>query len=562
MQHSNERRGLSGRRLPRRRLLASGTVAGGSALLLAACGGGKDSPSTGASAPSGGNVIVAATGTPKPGGTINIAATDDAPNLDGHRSAAGQTATTIGPVYSRLLTFKTGPGVDPWANELIGDLAEHWEQPNPQTYVFQIRKNAKWQNLAPVNGRALTAEDIVYSLNRIRTPEPEYTYGYLFDVIDKLEVPDASTVRITTKEPFAPFADNLANQNALIVPREAVEQFGDLKQKAIGSGPFMMEEATKGTRYVYAKNPNYYLPGQPYLDKMNMLVLPDEAYRVSALRSKQLDNLSVTKAQVDELTRADKSLVLQKNAGSAGTRMAVNNTRPPYNDPRVREAVDRAIDRKALIATVLEGDGTITGPISSNLAWWSVPDAEIEDAYRPDLQKAKQLLTEAGFPNGFKTTWEISGVRTPLYVKVMEVMKEQLKRVGIDLTIDNIEYAVWQKHANTFDFVAFFTGLRSFSDPDNYLYRLYHPKSPQRYCEPDNAELVSLIEKQRITVDKEERKALVHQAQRLILKEHYVSGIYSTPTYYLSQPHLKGWSPSGSAASTNIEFVHAWVDKS
>ncbi|MGD9890294.1 MAG: ABC transporter substrate-binding protein, partial [Dehalococcoidia bacterium] len=496
---------------------------------------------------------------PQPGGTLTIATATEAPNLDAHRSAAAQTAVTVGPVYSRLLTFKTGSGVDPWGNVIIGDLAERWEQPNDTTYVFSLRPDAKWQNVAPVNGRPLTAEDIVYSLNRIRTREPEYTYGYLFELIDTLEATDPRTVRITTSQPFAPFLDNLANQNALIVPREAVESFGDLKQNAVGSGPFTLTEAAKGNRYVYEKNPNYYLPGQPYVDKMTLLILPDEAYRVSALRSKQVDILNVNKPQKDELTHSDRSLVLQTVAGSAGTRLAINNTRPPFNDVRVREAVNRALDRKALIATILEGDGKITGPLSSNLASWSVPDSEIEEAYRTDVQKAKQLLADAGFPNGFKTTWEVSGQTSPTNLKVMEIMKEQLKAAGIDMTIDNLEYAVWQKHANTFDFVAFFTGMRAFSDPDNYLYRLYHPKSPQRYSEPDNAELVALIDKQRATLNLEQRKTAVLEAQRLILRDHYTAGIYDAPLYYLSQPHVKGWSPTG--ATGNIEYVHAWVEK-
>jgi peptide/nickel transport system substrate-binding protein len=547
-------------RVTRRRLLAGSALTGGSALVLAACGGGgaRDSGSAPA-VPAGENRIVAASGTPRPGGTLTIATSDEAPNLDAHRSAAAQTATTVGPVYSRLVTFKTGPGVDPWANEIVADLGTSWEQPNDTTYVFKIRQDAKWENAAPVNGRPVTAQDIVYSIQRVRTKEPEYTYGYLFDAIDRIEAPDATTVRITTNGPFAPFLDNLANQNALIVPREAVEAWGDLKQKSLGSGPFSIEESTKGTRYVYAKRNDYYQAGKPYIDKLNMLILPDEAYRISALRSKQIDILNVTKAQVDELTRADKSLVLQKIQGTAGTRLAVNNTRAPFTDPRVREALNRTIDRKALIATVLEGDGQLCGPLSSNLASWSVPMAEIEDAYRTDLQKARELLTAAGHPNGFRTTWEVSGIRTPLYLKGMEVIKEQLKRSQIDMTIQNIEYAVWQRHANTFDFVAFLTGLRNFSDPDNYLYRLYHPRSPQRYCEPDSAELVQTIERQRTTVNVEERKKLVLQAQRMILRDHLVPGVWDTPLYYLSQPYVKGWSPTG--ASGNIEYVHAWIER-
>jgi peptide/nickel transport system substrate-binding protein len=549
----------NGARVSRRRLLAGGATAGGSALVMMACGGGGQGGPAGGQPAARENQIVAATGTPKAGGALTIATAQEAPNLDAHRSAAAQTGVTVGPVYSRLLTFKTGSGVDPWGNEIIPDVAERWEQPDDTTYVFNLRTNAKWQNVQPVNGRALTAEDIVYSINRIRTPEPEYTYGYLFSLIDTIEAADAKTVRITTSQPFAPFLDNLANQNALVVPREAVERFGDLKQNAAGSGPFILEEVAKGNRYVYAKNPEYYLTGQPYLDKMTLLILPDEAYRVSALRSKQIDLLAVTKPQKDELTSTEKSLVLQKIAGSAGTRLALNNTRPPFTDVRVREAIDRALDRKALIATILEGDGKVTGPLSSNLASWSVPDSEIEEAYRTDVPKAKQLLAAAGHPNGFKTTWEVSGQTSPVNLKVMEVMKEQLKLAGIDMTINNIDYALWQKHANTFDFVAFFTGLRSFSDPDNYLYRLYHPKSPQRYSEPDNAELVSLIDKQRATLNKEQRKAMVLQAQRLILSDHYTAGIYDAPLYYLSQPYVKGWSPTG--ASGNIEYIHTWVEK-
>ncbi len=132
------------------------------------------------------------------------------------------------------------------------------EQPDGLTYTFKLKPNIKWQNANPVNGRALTAEDVVYAFDRLRTPDPKFTNAFIFGVVDKISAPDATTVTITLKSKFAPFLDNVAHQNALIVPREIIEAEGDARKTAVGSGPFILKTAQTGSKYTLVRNPDYH----------------------------------------------------------------------------------------------------------------------------------------------------------------------------------------------------------------------------------------------------------------------------------------------------------------
>src|SRR5262245_29347182 len=180
--------------------------------------------------------------TPKRGGVVTVRACDP-PHFDPHLTVSYKTHIAYSFTHSRLLKYKAGPSVAPGVFALEGDLAESWSQPNETTYVFKLRPGVKWQNKPPVNGRELTATDVVYSVERFRTLKGNAN-AYMLSSLDKVEALDKQTVRFTLKEPFVWFLDMIANPLAVpIIARECAEKFEDLKkpESMVGTGPWMLD---------------------------------------------------------------------------------------------------------------------------------------------------------------------------------------------------------------------------------------------------------------------------------------------------------------------------------
>ncbi|MBI1736857.1 MAG: ABC transporter substrate-binding protein [Candidatus Rokubacteria bacterium] len=231
-----------------------------------------------------------AQGTPKRGGTLSLR-TWDPPHFDPHLTIAYRTHIPITFTHSRLVKHKAGPNVTPGTFPIEGDLAESWSQPNELTYVFKLRNGAKWQPKPPVNGREITAEDVVYSVERFRTVKGNAN-AYMLKSVDRVEAVDKHTVRFTLKEPFAWFLDMLANPMAVaIIAREVVDKFGDLKkaESVVGTGPWMLETHRPNVGMTFVRNPNYYIPGLPYIDRVEMAVDEDNASRMASFMSGKYD---------------------------------------------------------------------------------------------------------------------------------------------------------------------------------------------------------------------------------------------------------------------------------
>jgi peptide/nickel transport system substrate-binding protein len=230
--------------------------------------------------------------TPKRGGTLTLRMWDP-PHFDLH--AAGglsyklHTAMTL--THSRLVRHKTGPGVTPGTFQFEPDLAESWTQPNETTYVFKLRRGVKWHPKPPANGRELTADDVVYTINRFLTTKG-HANAHMLKAVDKVEAVDKHTVKFTLKEPSAWFLDTLASPMVVaIVCKEASEKFGDLKkpESFIGTGPWMLDSYRPNQGFTLVRNPAYFLPGLPYIDRIEVSVDEDNASRISSFLAGKYD---------------------------------------------------------------------------------------------------------------------------------------------------------------------------------------------------------------------------------------------------------------------------------
>ncbi len=553
----------SPRNMVRRRTFLQGSViaAGGISLALIGCGSKEETGTTsGAPAASNASGSAAAPAAPKVGGELAVVATSDPPSLDPYLQSAGGTYTFVGPIYSKLLDFAATDSIKPFENKMVGDLAASWEAtPDGLTYIFKLRDGVKWQNVDPVNGRALVAEDVAFALNKMRTPDPLYTSAYVLDPVSKIEAVDAKTVKFTLKTVFAPFLDSIGHQNSLILPKEIFDKYKDGRTKAAGTGPFILDSQLAGSAHILRRNPDYF-GGQVLLDKVKYTVLPDSAAQVAAFRANQLDIISSNqKNQVADILKSNPKTQQFVLPGASGVRLVINNARKPYDDVRVRTAIDKAIDRSAMIKTIFDGEARLMGILGANCTPWDIPQAEIEGFWKTDVADAKKLLDAAGFQSGFATEWENSNA-APGNISVLELIQAALKPLKVDLKIKSVEYADWQKHANTQDFVAFMTGVRAATDPDGIFFRNYHPRSAQRWVELKNDEykpLVDLVDKQRTELDPKKRLEISQNLTRGLLNSHLAPGLYDPKSYVLANPRVQGYAAHG--LSNNQEYRHTSI---
>src|SRR5712692_3257456 len=229
-------------------------------------------------------------GQPKRGGILRVWG-NDPPHFDPHLTVNAKTHTTLSFVHSTLLRHKLGPGIQPGTFIVEPHLAERWEAPDDTTYVFHLRQGVRWHNKPPVNGRELVAEDVKFTFDRFLT-EKGNADRYILEAVDRVEVVDRYTVQFLLKEPFVWLIDVLANPRSVwIIAPEVVQQFGDLKkaEAAIGTGPFLLERYEPNVKTVFKRNPDYFLPGQPYVDGVEWTVVDDPSAGLAMYRTGQLD---------------------------------------------------------------------------------------------------------------------------------------------------------------------------------------------------------------------------------------------------------------------------------
>ena len=522
-----------------------------SVLLLTACGGGKTQSQT----PAGGTApspAPSAAPTPKSGGTLNATFSSDPGHLDPHRGVTAQNFVPL--VYNTLVRFKTGTGVKVQDFIIEPDLAETWEQPNPTTYVFHLRKGVKWQTIPPVSGREFTSDDVLFSFDRMLANDAENIKRDLFAAIDKVEAPDKYTVRITLKQPFAPFLSNLATVFASILPRADV----DFKKVTIGTGPFMLTSSEKGVKYVYKKNSDYFEKGLPYLDQINILIIPDMAARLSAFRAGQLDVVDLLAyQQAKPLLDANSKLSSEQWPGNFSVMARLNVTKPPLDNPKVRQALSLALDRDAIARALGGGQGVVNGPVPTALGDSVVPPDQLF-GFKRDVAKAKQLLADAGLAGGFSL--DAVGGNSPDNRKIMlEAMAGQWAEVGVKLNIKLVAPTEINKLRVDKNFQVMADNFTLASDPDNYLYIEYHSKSSGNIGGYNDPALDKLLEQQRTATDPAQRKQLVADAQKKVAEDAFILTTGDPIYVSLSQPSVKGFRHS--YINQYLPLKNIWLDK-
>ncbi len=510
---------------------------------------------------------VAVEAEPKPGGMLILSMSDPTTH-DPQRDVAGWTFW--GYVGSRLVTFPYGSGVSFYDLTPTPDLAESWEMsPDGLTYTFHLRRGVKWQDKPPVNGRELVAADVKFSFDRLFRVA-KYLYGYQLGNVKCIEALDEYTIRFTLRELYPPFIGHICNYWAVILPPECEEKIegGFSKVEAtIGTGPFMLESYHPNSRVVFKRNPTYFKSPLPYLDGITGLVIADSATALAALRAGNLDIGGTDCLTLPSVIRTNPELVVHQTGGSlSGWAIALGSDRPPFNDVKARQAVALAINRQEWANTIYCGMADLdNGPLPAGLKAWKVPTDQLGEGakyFTCDPMEGKRLLAEAGYPNGFETTYTIpSGLGTAVS-DTQALIVGWLAGVGIKVTIKPMEYGAWLSTVASgakYEGMAY-SGQWMILDPDLILWGFYYPGQATNISRTNDPKLTAMLEKQRRLLDFNERKKVIDEIQCYLSVQMYRIPAVHGHSITLVQPYVRNYAPRV-YTDYGRRYEIIWLDK-
>jgi peptide/nickel transport system substrate-binding protein len=502
------------------------------------------------------------------GGELVFAHVSDPPHLNPLLTTSYSMLAATGPVYSRLIRPKGGDYDDPFDPELVPDLAESWEITDQgKTIRFKLRQGVKWHNTPPVNGREFTAEDV-------RATFEAWSKGvtaFLSEPVDRLETPSKYEVILRLKEPNVAFFRNLASCLSHVVPKEAAAEAYDLKTTAIGTGPFVLTGYARKTEYKYERNPDYFLAGLPYLDRYILRIIPEEASRIAALRTGQVDAIKNLggKDAADLILKTTPNMVIQQSVQPyANFHVAMPYDKPPWNDVRVRRAVSLAINRDEMNDLVYAGVGHA---YTNGIPWFAVfkqyPGKEAYGPWYPyNPDKARQLMKEAGVKN---LSVEMIFYRYGSYVdESVDLITASLADIGIQVKPKSLEYGVWIDHflGAKYEGLAFgFTVPAGGMDPLNDWAGLLQTGHPKNSWKVADAELDRLLIAQRQEQDTAKRRELGKQIWDRANDQVYRANVPRGTFYYPYQPWVKNYRASNGYFGTELTYgswqvLHIWMD--
>ena len=403
------------------------------------------------------------------GGVLNIAARTVVADLDVHREFS-PTLAAFGPgiVYSRLLRFATGPDIQSPSLAVECDLCEGWAWESPTTLRVRLRGDVRWQAIAPVNGRAMTAADVVASFERQRTPG--WPNAALLQNIESVEAVGNAVV-FTLKSPDADFLLALADGHSKVLPVELAgrDDLGD--GPFIGTGPWVIDAVEPGTRYAFSANPNYFERGFPYLDGLNVFVLPDEATRRAAFLTKTLD-VDEVKPDAWAAFQGDhpEAGVTRYSPPGAGIELALNVESPALQDINVRRALFMALDPWALNQEVWSGLATVSNGLPVLDRSWLLNEEELR-RHLADPAQARQLLQGAGAPP--PTVELVVADFGDNYLRYGEGVWEQLEAVGFQVVMTPLNPSLYNAQVwRDGQFQAYLGPTPPVNGPNGYLFGL------------------------------------------------------------------------------------------
>jgi peptide/nickel transport system substrate-binding protein len=510
-------------RLDRRRFLKTGATA---ALALAA------------------GVPAVATAQGKPGGSLTFASSALPPNIEPHMQGLDIWQRRKPLIYENLVWIDH-------ALEPRPELAERWEQRSPTEYVFHLRRGIRFHN-----GKELDAEDVKYTYDRCRDPKVspganDLTYVKQIDAVDRL------TVRFTLTGPAATFLVNVGGKYNGVIPKDSGGDGKALLTKAIGTGPFTVEEFDPSRRLVLKKNASYWGAQKPHLDGIVFQAIPDESSIVAGLRTGQITLAEFSSALSFQMIKGVPNLQVVQAPSTRWEVLDLAGDQEPTSRPEVRQAIALAIDRQAVLQIAGSSLGQRLGVLPPGLKYWALPWQELPNQQR-DVARAKQLLQKAGYPG--RVSMKIRNiVGFPALAAALPVIVDNLKEAGIDVSVETVDGGVWIKDWIVPQSPPTMNEWGGFVDPDQAFHRHFHSapggKDFRRW---KNKGADELLDAGRTTLDRAKRKQIYDQVQRLMAEDPITIPLYSPDLLYAMQKAVKGFEPHPTGFHYGLRF--AWLE--
>jgi peptide/nickel transport system substrate-binding protein len=463
-----------------------------------------------------------ASAAPQSGGALVVQVATEPPGLD---LTSNPSSAIAGVVFDNV---QEGLVKVDRAGKMIPWLAERWYTSDSKNYTFFIRKGVHFHN-----GRELRAADVKFAIDRAVNPETKHPYRTQYETIQDVIVKDDYTVTVALKKVDATFLYTMARQGSVIYPREAVDT---LKTQPLGTGPFTVSEWVRGDRIVLVRNKDYWVKGLPYLDKVTYRFIPDPNSALAALKAGDVDAsmFGLGPESVDELKKDARFQVIIGDSTNDVT-LSMNNSKKPYTDKRVRLAVTHAINKDEVLKGAMFGYGRVLG---SNVDPTNPFFVDVSKRVPYDPEKAKKLLAEAGYPNGFETTFKVA----PQYyytVRSAEVITNQFAKVGIKAKIQQVEWGQWLSQVFC---------LAPCQNPDYDMSIIGHAEAwdignfanPKYYFRWDSADFQKLYAESQVTLDDKKRRELYVKMQNMLADEAPAVWLYMHPRLVATKKGLAG----------------------
>ena len=478
-------------------LLGTTLVAALLVLLVIGCGGDEADTSESTS-------VAITEAQPKHGGTLRVAVVMDHSTFDPPVVAAIADIQVTRQAYDNLILR------DPDDLSLIPMLAESWEANDDLTqYTFHLRQGVKFRH-----GKEFKAEDVVYTFNRLLDPEVGSPIAATLDFVTNVVALDERTVRFDLDSPNAYLPDLVALYHARIIPSDIDP--GRLATEEFGTGPFLLKEHVVGERIVMVRNPDYWWEGYPYLDKIIIFFIPDSETRVNALKAGAVDVIYDLDAASVPALEAHPATRVSESASAAYLNLAMDMRVEPFNNILVRKALQAATDREAILQAAQFGKGSIAydHPIPpSDQHFW---EGSREAVPPYDVERAKALLKEAGYPDGLDLTLYTSTSGGTM-VEMAVAFKESAAPAGIRVKIQREpEVVYWTDVWMVKPFTTVWWGGRTPDEAFSILYKSDAEWNESRY---NNPRVDELIIKARSQADLEGRRETYGEIQRILIDE-------------------------------------------
>jgi peptide/nickel transport system substrate-binding protein len=487
--------------------------------------------------------VPAVAAAPKRGGTVVFATAALMASIDPHLEGADIWQKRKPLVYENLVWIDYNLMPQP-------QLAEGWEKQSDTVYVFKVREGVKFHN-----GQTMDAEDVKYSYERVMDPKVGSGGRGDLVMIKRIDLVDRYTLRFVLNAPAASFLINLGGKYNGVIPKGSAPTGKELLQRALGTGPFAVTEFQPNQRLVLRRHDAYWQPGVPYLDGITFVAVPDESSIVAGLRTDQVQFADFASTINYFQVRRVGHLDVIRAPSIRWVVLDLAGDIAPTNNPDVRRAIELAVDRPAILQTAGSGLGERLGVLPPAMKGWAMPFSRLPNQ-NPNPDEARALLRKA-LPGGQASLVIRNIVGFPELAASVQVIADNLKRVGLTVRVETVDIGVWIKD---------FLGRRSpstmnvwggFVDPDDAFYVHYHtPPQGRDFRRWNNKAMDALLDQGRVTPDRTERKHIYDKVQVMLADDPISVPLYAPDLVYAMQKSIRGFRPHPTGFYYGVRYLY------